>query len=138
MELWVFWLILGVVCCIGELVFPTAFFELTMGVSALVISLVSLVIPYFVVQAGLWLLLSAILALLTRKLVPPRKQVELQDATEAKTLTPILPGRKGRVLYEGNSWSASCADPNLEILANQKVLVIRREGTTLIVAPSQG
>jgi len=52
----------------------------------------------------------------------------------AETLTEIPAGKEGRVLYEGNLW-ARCDDHNLAIAPNQKVYLVRREGTTLIVLP---
>jgi membrane protein implicated in regulation of membrane protease activity len=39
------------------------------------------------------------------------------------------------VLYEGSSWQARCRDEALAIAPQQKVKVIDREGTTLIVMP---
>jgi len=64
-----------------------------------------------------------------------KNNFSLPQTVEAKTLTEILPGETGRVLYEGNSWQACCQDQELKIAANQKVFVLRREGNTLIVAP---
>jgi membrane protein implicated in regulation of membrane protease activity len=52
-----------------------------------------------------------------------------------ETLTEILPGQAGRVLYEGNSWRARCDDDKLSLAPGQKVYVVSREGTTLIVMP---
>jgi membrane protein implicated in regulation of membrane protease activity len=56
-------------------------------------------------------------------------------ASEGKTITEILPGETGRILYEGASWAATCQDREIKIDANQKVFVLRREGNTLIVLP---
>lgn len=136
MELWAFWLILGVVLCLAELVFPTAFIEFAMGLAALIVAAIAGFVPSFLIQAGLWLLLSGGVAWLSRRLLPRRRPIAtLKDADEAETLTAILPGKKGRVLYEGNSWQACCDDSSLEIGPHQKVYVLRREGTTLIVMP---
>lgn len=63
------------------------------------------------------------------------KKFSIPPSLEAKTLSEILPGQTGRVIYEGNSWSACCQDRELKIAANQKVFVLRREGNTLIVVP---
>lgn len=59
----------------------------------------------------------------------------IPDATEAKTITEILPGQTGRVKYEGCSWKACCTNKQVAIAPNQKVYVLRREGNTLIIAP---
>jgi membrane protein implicated in regulation of membrane protease activity len=138
MPFWMFWLILGVVFCFAEIVFPTAFIEFAMGVSALLVSLISLYIDNFAVQAFLWLCLSTAIAIAARKLAPRRRVRTLEDASEAETLTPIAPGQKGRALYEGNSWFAYCEDPEMALPARLKVEVIRREGNTLVVMPPFG
>ena len=42
-----FWVILGVVLCLMELFLPTAFVEFALGLSAFVVALVALVLPWF-------------------------------------------------------------------------------------------
>lgn len=131
------WIGLGLVLCVLELLVPTAFVEMMLGVSALLMAFVSLVIPYTAVQIVLWLLVSVILIYLVRRFFPHRKALSLEEPLEAKTLTAITPGKTGRVLYEGNSWQARCDDTYLEIAENEAVYVVRREGTTLIVIPQK-
>ncbi len=129
------WLLAGLTLCLMELVIPTAFFELTMGISALLMAVISRVLPSLTAQVILWLLISGILTLLLRRILP-RKRVPLTlDNQQAKTLTAISPGETGRVLYEGNSWQARCADEQLGIDPNQSVYVVGRQGTTLMVLP---
>ena len=119
-----------------ELVLPTAFVALTMGLSAFVVAVVSLIFPHLSLQVFLWLVLSTAFILLSRRLLPPpRRQSKIQDALVAETLTEIPPGKEGRVLYEGNSWRARLDDREQAIAPNQRVYVVRREGTTLIVVP---
>lgn len=130
-----FWLIAGVILCIMEFTLPTAFVELTLGISAIIVAGFALVVPNFALQVGLWLVLSVLANILLRRLVPKQTHRKIADATEAQTLTEIPPGQPGRVLYEGNSWQARCDDEQLAIAPNQKVYVIRRQGTTLIVMP---
>jgi membrane protein implicated in regulation of membrane protease activity len=86
-------------------------------------------------QVVLWLLLSTALVFLSRRFLPHPRASKNLDAMEAQTLTEIAPGQTGRVLYEGNSWRARCEDHTEAIAPNQKVYVVRREGTTLIVVP---
>ena len=129
------WLIAGVILCIMEMVLPTAFVEVTMGISAFVVALLALVIPQVGVQVAIWLVLSVVLTLLSRRLVPKRRARIIEDSREAQTLTEILPDQTGRVLYEGNSWQARCDDPEMAIAPNQRVIVVERRGTTLIVVP---
>lgn len=133
----VFWLIVGVILCIMEFTLPTAFVELTMGLSAILVAVFALFVPNFALQVGLWLVLSLTLAILMRRLTPSKPHRQIQDSKEAQTLTEIPPGETGRVLYEGNSWQARCDDEEMAIAPNQKVFVVRRQGTTLIVIPQR-
>jgi membrane protein implicated in regulation of membrane protease activity len=135
---WLIWLIAGVILCVMEFALPTAFIEFTMGVSAILIALLVLALPQiaFGVQVVVWMVLSVILTVLSRRFVPKGKSRLLEDAIEAQTLTEILPGEAGRVLYEGNSWQARCDDEEMAIAPNQKVYVVERRGNTLMVVPA--
>ncbi len=129
------WIGLGILLCLLELFVPTAFVEMTLGISALAMAFISLVIPSTAIQVVLWLIMSIILIGLVRKFLPKHKTLSLEEPMEAQTLTAISPGKTGRVIYEGNSWQARCEDQFLEIGENETVFVLRREGTTLIVIP---
>lgn len=131
----VIWLVAGAILCLVEFFLPTAFVAFMMGISALIIALLSLVVPQVYLQAVLWLGLSILLVLLSRRFIPRRKIRTLQDPAEATTLTEIEPGGIGRVLCEGYSWQARCEDQDQAIAPNQRVYVVRREGTTLFVVP---
>ena len=132
------WLVLGTVLCLMELLLPTAFVESTLGLSAFVVAMASLAIPSLTAQIILWMVLSVIFIAMLRRFAPKQTPYILQASTEARTLTTILPGEPGRVLYEGNSWQARCEDEALEIGQNQLVVVTRRRGNTLYVMPDQG
>lgn len=129
------WLIAGVILCLMELFLPTAFIELAMGISALLIAALSLVLPVFGLQVVLWMGISLALVFGVRRFLPQRKVRSVEAATEAETLTEILPGQAGRVLYEGNSWRARCSDQQIAIAPQQPVYVVGREGNTLIIVP---
>lgn len=128
------WLVAGVILCLVELILPTAFIAVVMGLSAIAVAAVAHVLP-FNVQVLLWVVLSLLLVLFSRRFVRQKGALRL-DATEAETLTEILPGQKGRVLYEGNSWSARC-EGGITIPAHQRVYVVGRKGTTLLVMPEE-
>ena len=130
------WIIAGAILCLMEFVFPTAFVAFMMGVSALIVAAISLVLPQYTLLVALWLVCSTLLIILSRRFfTPKRKKANLGDADEGKTITAIAPGQTGRVLYEGNSWQAKCADITREIAPNEPVYVVGREGTTLVVLP---
>ena len=130
------WLIAGACFCLSELFIPTAFVAFMMGISALIVALLSLVLGSIWLQALSWLLLSASLIYLSRKYIsPPRRKSKIRDAVLAETITEIPAGKTGRVLYEGNSWRARCDDDKAFIAPYQRVYVVRREGNTLVVMP---
>ncbi|WP_353929361.1 NfeD family protein [Okeanomitos corallinicola TIOX110] len=131
------WLVAGIILCLMELLLPTAFVEFMMGVSAFVVALLSyLGLSSLWLQVVLWLLLSTVLVVFSRRfLQPSARKSKITDAVMGETLTEILPGQPGRVLYEGNSWRARCDDEKLTLASGQRVYVVSREGTTLIVMP---
>jgi membrane protein implicated in regulation of membrane protease activity len=81
------------------------------------------------------MLVSIGLTVLVRALPRRPKRRSLVDDTQGKTLTAIAPGETGRVLYEGNSWQARCADDSLAIEADRSVYIVEHRGTTLMVMP---
>ncbi|AFZ25282.1 membrane protein implicated in regulation of membrane protease activity [Cylindrospermum stagnale PCC 7417] len=130
------WLLAGAVLCLVELFLPSAFVAFMMGISALVVAVLSQLGLGIWLQVVVWLLLSISLVLLTRRFLQPRRRKsKIQDAVIGETLTAIPAGQTGRVLYEGNSWRAKCDDDKLSVAPQQTVYVVRREGTTLIVMP---
>ena len=131
----IFWLLAGAILCFLEFFIPTAFVEFMMGLSAFVVALVSLLIPSVSLQVVLWMIFSVASIFAFRRLLPHRTIATIADAKEAETLTEILQGQPGRVLYEGNSWRAKCDDQDGMIAAQEKVIVVRREGNTLFVLP---
>ncbi len=130
------WLVVGVVLLLVELEvpIPTFFVAGALGVGALLAAVTAWVIPIAGVQVAVWLLSSAGFALWSRRFVP-KDAPQLRDAEEAIALTAIPQGGIGRVQYEGSSWRARCADPNVAIAPQQKVYVVERQGTVLVVMP---
>lgn len=138
MNLAIFWILLGVALCVMELLIPTAFLESALGVSAIMVGLLVMALPVvaFSWQVALWMVLSLLLFWALRRFTPRKQPPALMDATEARTITSIPPGESGRVIYEGNSWPACCSDQDLAIATNQTVIVVGRQGNTLIVLPA--
>ena len=132
----IFWILLGVALCGMELMIPTAFLESALGVSAIAVglSLMVLSVPLSW-RIALWMAFSLVLFWALRRFAPRRQPPALMDSTEARTITSIPPGQSGRVMYEGNSWPACCSDRDVAIATNQTVIVIGRQGNTLIVMP---
>ncbi|MDZ8052144.1 MAG: NfeD family protein [Aulosira sp. ZfuVER01] len=131
------WLLAGSVLCLMELFLPSAFVAFMMGISAIAVAIMS---QFFLgslwLQVVVWLLLSTLLIVGSRRFLQPRRRnSKIQNAITGETLTEIPAGKTGRVLYEGNSWQARCDDEKLSVAPHQRVYIVRREGTTLIVMP---
>jgi membrane protein implicated in regulation of membrane protease activity len=130
------WLLISFVLLLVELLIPIPTFLIAgaMGLAALFVAAIALVVPFTVLHIVLWILSSGALIWYSRRFIP-KDSHKLRDSTEGVTLTEIPAGESGRVQYEGNSWKARCEDPHLTISAQQKVVIVRRQGTTLIVVP---
>ena len=134
----IFWIIVGGILCSMEFIFPTAFVSFMMGVAALLVAVVSLFLPQYILLVGLWLLFSTALTFLSRRLFTPKRKISITgDDSEATAISGIPAGSAGRVLYEGNSWRAKCADETRDIAPNEPVYIVRKQGNTLIVLPSR-
>jgi membrane protein implicated in regulation of membrane protease activity len=127
------WLLAGGAFCFLELVTPVAFVSLVMGLSAFLVAPTAATLP-FNMQVVLWMVLSLMLFGVSQSFVRPRSAARKLDADYAFTMTEILPGETGRVNYEGQSWSAQLDDPTAQLSPEQKVRVIDRQGTLLIVS----
>lgn len=133
-----FWIIAGAILCMTEFIFPTAFVSFMMGIAALLVAIASLFIPQFTLLMGLWLVLATGLIILSRRLFTPKRRVAVTgDASEAIAISGIPAGTTGRVLYEGNSWQAKCADETRDIAPNESVYIVQKQGNTLIVLPNK-
>ncbi|MDX2255420.1 MAG: NfeD family protein [Pseudanabaenaceae cyanobacterium bins.39] len=130
------WLIIGVALCVIELLVPLPTFLIAgaMGIAALIVAAIALLLPIPALQIVAWMVVSAALVMLSRRFIP-KDSLKLQDSNEGITISEIPAGSSGRVKHEGVSWRAMCDDEHLSIPANQKVIILRRQGTTLIVVP---
>ncbi|MGB3535229.1 MAG: NfeD family protein [Microcoleaceae cyanobacterium] len=133
----ILWLLAGAILCLLELSVPTAFVEFMMGLSAFIVAGISLVLPAVNLQVLLWMILSVGFVMLSRRLVRSRSVSSIEDAIEGETITEISPGKTGRVLCEGISWQARCEGCDRPLAAHQRVIIIGREGNTLIVMPER-
>lgn len=130
------WLIIGIAFLLTELLVPLPTFLIAgaMGIAALMAAAIALILPIPALQILAWMLISGLLVNLSRRFIP-KDSHQLQEAQEGITIAEIPAGKTGRVQHEGVSWKARCDDPQMAIAAQQKVIILRREGTTLIVVP---
>lgn len=129
------WISVGLAFLAAELFLP-ALVAGPVGLAALVAGLLAhLGLPLWV-QFSIWSGLSILLILLSRRLVP-RGSVQLEESREARAVTDIPAGGRGRVAYLGSTWNAKCSVPTLTIQAGQELYVVERQGNTLIVMPAK-
>ncbi len=130
------WLLVGAGLCVLELFVPTAFIAVCMGMSALLVSLLALVLPSaFGLQILVWLLGTCGSIAIGYRLNKQRTSNTIRSATEAEALTAMMPNQTGRVLYEGSSWRARCVEGAEPVAPQDKLYVVGREGNLLIVMP---
>ncbi|MEN9202194.1 MAG: NfeD family protein [Thermostichus sp. DG_1_6_bins_120] len=129
------WIILGLVLIAAELFLPELVAG-SVGLAALVAgSLAYLGLPIWVQFCG-WIGMSVLFVIFTRRLVP-QSSAQLEESREARSVTAIPAGGRGRVSYLGSTWNARCSIPGLEIKAGQDLYVVERQGNTLIVIPAK-
>ncbi|OCR02109.1 nodulation protein NfeD [Oscillatoriales cyanobacterium USR001] len=148
----ILWLIIGIVLGLIELLIIKTqtqkyrFYVLMMAASALIesfilwrgsitfqFSWVDVMYEDFDWQIIYWMGIALPLTVWVRPVFIIRKKFIIPEATEATTISEILPGETGMVIYEGASWKARNEDSQGSIAPRQKVYVLRREGNTLIV-----
>jgi len=148
----ILWLIIGLVLSFIELLIIKTqpqkyrFYVLMMGASALIesfilwrgsiafqFSWVDVMYEDFDWQIMYWMGIAMPLTIWVRPVFIIRKKFVIPEATEATTISEILPGETGMVIYEGASWKARNEDSQGSIAPRQKVYVLRREGNVLIV-----
>lgn len=126
------WLAIGALLCVMELFVPTAFVEMAMGISALIVAICTSFIPSLNLQIFLWMVLSVIAVYAVKRWMPKPRSLPIDDETEAEALTAMEPGEMGRVLFEGNSWRAKC-EGDRAIEAHERAIVVGRKGNTLLI-----
>ena len=151
----ILWLIVGVVLSAIDLFIQKTqpqkyrFYVLMIGASALIESFIlwrgsiafqfswaNVMYEDFDWQIFYWMGISLALTIWIRPIFIVRKKFVIPEATEATTISEILSGETGMVIYEGASWKARNEDSQ-GIAPRQKVYVLRREGNTLIVVPDK-
>jgi membrane protein implicated in regulation of membrane protease activity len=125
------WLAVGTLLCLIEVLVPTAFVSLVLGLGAIGVALIVSLFPLvFAQQILVWALLAAGITGLIYRGKTELSTIDL-NRTEARSIMAFSPGKLGRVRYEGASWQAKCG--NETIAPDRSLRVLGREGTTLLV-----
>ncbi|KHC90689.1 hypothetical protein Mc24_07158 [Thermotoga sp. Mc24] len=137
MEAWVFWLVLGVILMVAEILTPT-FFIFWFGVGALAASLVSLYLGVYV-QIIVFAAVSIVLVFFTRRLVQnwesPRKIHVEEIAGKVAIVIETIDNRKGTGLVKinGDVWRAYVEDDDEIIEKGEHVKIMKVEGAHVVV-----
>ena len=144
MVMWQFWLIVAGIFFIGEM-FTAGFLMFWLGVSAILVMLVSLVTSSIIVQTAVFVIASALLLFFTKPFVD---KYITKNKTAVATNAFSLIGQKGIVIKEMNStpssfgqvkvgeevWTATSEDAN-KIAEGTEIEVVKIEGVKLVVKP---
>lgn len=127
------WLISGLIL-IGFSLFIPRPTVAALGFAGLLTALLASRISLFPSQALVWGVLSSGFVLLLRKFVPQESKA-LEPEKYAWVSKSITSGGVGRVHYEGTTWHARCQISDTAIAPDTPVIVVDRQGTTLVVLP---
>jgi len=129
------WAFLGLALWLVELLTPLQVAG-ALGTAALGVALLSLVIPGWPLQFSIFLVSSAVLIWAARRYLTPKDYRDPLDQQQSgKVVLAITDGQLGRVAMGGTTWNAKSQIRGLAIPAGDEVLVVERDGNTLIVVP---
>jgi len=136
---WWVWVIIGVTLLLAELLSPGGFFLLFFGLTALLLSVVGLVLQPDWIEVFLFAVISTLSIYFFRKPLQnclnkstPQANMEEFVGHSAKTLTGIDINSEGMVEFRGTSWKAINSG-NSNLVAGQNCEILRREGLTFII-----
>ena len=139
MSLWLIWIIAGIICVIIE-IFTPGFFFMSIGVSAILTGLFSLVISNLVIQMVIFVIISFLIFINIRKLSKrffktEGKPTNIYAMIDKKGIVTkdITKTQKGYVKINGEIWSAVSIDENVEIITGSQVIVKKVEGNKVLV-----
>ncbi len=138
MEVWMLWVVAGVICIIIE-IFTPGFFFMSLGVSAIITGLLALFIEpvywHFIIFILVSFLLFLNLKKLGKKLISDKSKPTNVSALIGKIgkVTKKIPiDGKGYVKIGGEEWPAMEID-NREVEVDSKVIVKNIDGNKVIV-----
>ncbi|SHE94461.1 Membrane protein implicated in regulation of membrane protease activity [Marinitoga hydrogenitolerans DSM 16785] len=135
---WQFWLILGIIFVVLEIITPTFFF-LWFGIAAFITSIFGIFITNYIITSTIFIILSTILWLFSRKIVKnwmkPIQNVKFHldelINKEGIALTTFDKNNSGIVKVNGEEWRAYSKDE--EIKKGDKIIILKRDSNILIV-----
>ncbi|WP_218082251.1 NfeD family protein [Anthocerotibacter panamensis] len=129
------WLLLGVALWVLEALTPAQVAGAA-GTAALMVALLSPVLPGWPVQFFVFAVFSGVLVWAARRFLSAKGYRDpLEQEERGRAVTAIVPGQAGRVSMGGTTWNARCELPGVTVSPGEEVFIVRREGTTLVVMP---
>lgn len=135
---WQFWLILGIVFVIFEIITPTFFF-FWFGLSAFITSIISIIISDKIITTTIFILISIILWLFSRKIVKKwqkpidNRKFHLDNLIDKEgiALIDFDENNSGIVKILGEEWKAYSKEGKIK--KGDKVVILKRQSNILIV-----
>jgi membrane protein implicated in regulation of membrane protease activity len=138
----IIWFIIGLDLFLLELVIP-GFVIFFFGVGAWVTALLCLFAePGINLQIIVFALTSVLSLVALRRIIQKKffysrdnQTIDIDDeftGKEAVTITPLSPGKKGKVEFKGTTWDA---ESESQISIGQTVIILEKENFKLIVEP---
>lgn len=138
MDAWV-WFVIGVLLLVCEVLVPSGFFLLILGISGLVVGAVTLMglISSWMAQAGLFCIVAVVLWLVfaekLQRLLSSKEQGYAGVVGQTARATEVIaPGRTGQGELWGTTWKFKNVGESL-ILAGGECVVDSSDGITLDV-----
>jgi len=138
MTAFVVWVVLGVGLWALELLAP-GLVAGSLGTAALLVAFATGWITSPLVQIFAFTVLGSLAILLSRRLLP-KPMPELEEGAErgiAVVTTTLVPGRMGRVAYQGTTWNARCDAGARTLEPGTQVIVVGQRGNLLSVVPME-
>lgn len=138
MDIWMIWVIAGIICVIIE-IFTPGFFFMSIGTSAIITGLFALIISNIYIQFAIFIIISSLIFVNIKKLSKKFFKVEGAPTNvfaligkEAIVTKKITKTNKGYVKIGGEIWSADSIDKK-PIEVGKTVVVEKIEGNKVIV-----
>ncbi|MDK2946188.1 NfeD family protein [Geotoga petraea] len=139
MPQWAFWIILSVIFGFVEIISPTFFF-FWFAIGALVSGVVSLFIESFTLNLAIFIIVSLLLWISTRKIVSRW----YKNSSPNKLYLDTLEGREGVIRaidnegkmivnIKGDQWRAYSEDDSQELNVGDKIKVTKKSGNIIYV-----
>lgn len=136
---WWIWVIFGILMCLAEIMTPSGFYLIFIGLAAILVGVVSYFVDSLVIQLILFSVSFILFILLFRKkclksINKKNAQVDDSEFTGeiARTLEAIPVGEEGKIELRGTGWTG-CNGGDTDLPSNTECRIVSRDGLKFIV-----